>query len=151
MYPCYSLGLCAWSESFVLQCIELRSSRAQSALCEQTRKAPLVVFVAPVIYVVVIVLVVAVDDGRCLHGPVSVHHMVKYMRVRFQKTVRTCVFDLLVGQCVTARSISLPLHSWLFIVCLVLLRGLRMFLRACGGGFSFPGFASVVFNSNLTG
>ena len=65
--------------------IELRSSRAQSALCEQTRKAPLVVFVAPVIYVVVIVLVVAVDDGRCLHGPVSVHHMVKYMRVRFHK------------------------------------------------------------------
>ena len=91
MYPCYSLGLCAWSEFCVLQCIELRSSRAQSALCEQTRKAPLVVFVAPVIDVVVIVLVVAVDDGRCLYGPVSVHHMVKYMRVRFPNSPDLCV------------------------------------------------------------
>ena len=61
------------------------------------------------------------------------------------------MFDLLVGQCVTARSISLSLHSWLFIVYLVVLRGLRMFLRACVGGFSFQGFASDVFNSSLTG
>ena len=95
MYRCNILGVCAWSQFFNLQCKELRSPRAQSALFDQTHNASLVGFVAPVIDVIVFVIVVAVDGGRCLHGPVSVHHMVKYMRVLFQKqSVLVCLICL---------------------------------------------------------